>query len=228
MLKGLAMELVCASILRRLTNCPRVVAWAKTQRGVPHVAAGGGSPDITGVFPGTPTSPPFRLLMEVSANRVANEDHFKKQIAGAYKHAEKEAGRFKDVRICALMVNGCRVYSPNQPYRQIYLEFVREKGLDAYSQISIVPLHALDFAVVMGRLFFEIQKRRDPYHWGTIAKALDLLRDAMLHLSAFPNKRTWMVDMLEGAFKGHPHPNPIPKLDDEDDADGDGRDTSGA
>ena len=200
MLKGLTMELLTASILRRITKCHRVVTWAKTLDGEPHVAAGGGYPDITAVFPGGPTWGEFRLLLEVSANRRADKTHFKIQLAGAFKHATKESERFKGIHVYVLLINGCEVFDPEREFHGIYLKFLNDNELTPDSAIRIVPMYAPDFGVATGSLFFEMKEHERYFEPRSLVFALDTLHREFCK-PVIPGARMWMADTFRAGLR---------------------------
>ena len=232
MLKGLTMELLCAAIIRHVGRPQRVVAWARQRDGHPYLAAGAGTPDITAVFPGgslalphvwKDLSGPHRLLLEVSANRQAGEQHFLTQLNGAYKHAKAEVDEHEGITVDVLLINGCPFYDGTKVFHQRYLEFVQENELDEDSTIRIVPMYAPDFAIAMGTLFFEIEGDTSQLGPRRLFSAIRSMLTVILQ-PKLPPEKTWMIDMFVDFFFGRS--TWFPKIE-EDDA-GEGPETSEA
>ena len=76
MLKGLAMELLAASILRHLDAPASVVAWATARNGLPNSAAPGGHPDVIAEYYEWEDAPAFKIIAEVSAMRDMPPDFY--------------------------------------------------------------------------------------------------------------------------------------------------------
>ena len=223
MLKGLTMELLCAAVIRHVGRPQRVVAWARQRDGHPYLAAGAGTPDITAVFPGGSLalphvwkglSGPHRLLLEVSANRQPDENHFLTQLNGAYKHAKAEAKEHGEVTVDVLLINGCPFYDGSKVFHRRYLEFVHENALDEDSAIRIVPMYAPDFAIAMGTLFFEIEGDTEKLGPRPLFIAIRSMLRVILQ-PKLPSKTTWMIDMFVDFFFGRS--NWFPKVEEDED-----------
>ena len=190
--KGLAFELIAASILRHFDRCPWVIANCSSRSGNPNGFAPPGYSDVTAIFPRTRSSMEFAVIAEVSAKREATRFHFLRQIAAAYKHALKEAEAHPGLRVYCLLVNGAEIFQ-NKELHDLYLGFHERKSLTADSDIRIVPFYSLDFAALTGQMAIggDLDKLYcEPW---VIRGALDAISRRMLKPD-LPEARNWMID----------------------------------
>ena len=79
---------------------------------------------------------------------------------------------------------------------------MRENGLDAESDIRIVPMYAPDFGVVTGTLALELTLDELHFDSGVLASALDTLYQAALRPS-LPHDKDWMIKTLLEAIRAN-------------------------
>ena len=194
MLKGLAMELLAASIFRHLDAPGSVIAWATARNGLPNSAAPGGRPDVIAEYYEWEDAPGFKIIAEVSSVRDVTADFYKQQLESALRHARSEVEKSPGSRVYCLVANCGRIAEDEKLYR-LYQEFLRENGLDAESDIRIVPMYAPDFGVVTGTLALKLPLDEMHFDSDVLASALDTLYEAVLRPS-LPHDEDWMIKTL--------------------------------
>ena len=190
--KGLAMELISAAILRHLDKCPWVIANCSSLRGVPNSFAPPGYADVTAIFPRTKRSMEFTILAEVSAKREATRFHFLRQLASAYKHAEKEAEAHPGLLVYCLLVNGARIYQDKELH-EMFLGVLARKELTADSAIRIVPFHSFDFAAIALSLALKWDLETQYCEPWVIRAGFDAVHRSIIQ-PGLPEHRNWMID----------------------------------
>lgn len=195
--KGLTMELLAAAILRHLDKCPWVIANCSSRNGDPNGYAPPEFSDVTAIFPRTTSSMEFTVIAEVSAKREATRFHFLRQLASAYKHAEKEAEAHPGLRVYCLLVNGAKIFQ-DRDLHEMYLEFHERKSLTADSDIRIVPFYWLDFAVMTGEMAMGGDLEKLYCEPSVIRAAFDAVSRRILKPD-LPEARNWMIDMFFGS-----------------------------
>ena len=201
MLKGLAMELLAAGILRHIDAPGSVVAWATARNGVPNSAAPGGHPDVMAEYHEWEGTPAFKIVAEVSAMRDVSPDFYRLQLESALRHAESETEKSPGSRVYCLLAN-CGKIAENEKLYGLYHEFLRENGLDADSDIRIVPMYAPDFGAVTGTLALQLPLDELYFDSGVLSSALDTLYQAALR-PTLPHDKDWMIETLLDAIKAN-------------------------
>lgn len=197
-LKGLSMELLAASILRHLDQCPRVVAPCATRNQQPHTVAQGGVADVSAYFPDPGEGQAFTLLAEVSARRAMPDDKYLDQLERGLKHAQSEWDRHPGSLIYCLMVNGGKIHKDRQLHR-LYLDFIKENQLTADSDIRMVPMYAPDFGFLAGRLGEDLSHGGHHFKPEVLRNALDITYQQVLE-PKLPEDRMWMIDRFYKAI----------------------------
>ena len=197
-LKGLAMELLAASILRHLDSPSRVVAWAQTRDGRPNSTAPRGYPDLATEFPGSDNALAYKILGEVSAKRIMSSDDYGKQLRSALRHAEKQVEESPGTLVYCLLINNGRISDDEALHRQ-YRDFLRDNGLDAKSDIRMVPFYAPDFGVMTGTLADKLTLDEMHFSSSVLSSALDAVYEAILR-PTLPNEENWMIKTFLNAL----------------------------
>ena len=132
-LKGVAMELVCASLMRYLDRCRQIIAHCKTEFGNPHSPAPSGNhPDISGLFPRTPRAQEFTVHMEVSAKRNMSLKKFREQLTWGYNHCVTTRDKYPGLIVYCLLINGAESYKNNR-HHDLYRSFLKR-----HSDVALV------------------------------------------------------------------------------------------
>ena len=198
MLKGLAMELLAASIIRHLDTPASIVAWATAKNGLPNSAAPGGHPDVIAEYHEWEDAPAFKIIAEVSAMRDMTPDFYKQQLESALRHAQSEVKKSPGSRVYCLLAN-CGRIAEDAKLHGLYREFLHENGLNADSDIRIVPMYAPDFGVVTGTLALKLTMDELYFDSGVLASAFDTLYQGVLRPS-LPDDKDWMIETLLAAI----------------------------
>ena len=195
-LKALAMELVCASILRHLDRCPWAIAHCETRAGRPSSYAGPGKADISAVFPRTKVSMEFAIIGEVSAKRDVDDYHYLRQLAQGYNHAEKAIAAHPGLTAYCLLLNGGQIYQ-DKTLHNLYLNFLDRKSLTEDSAIRMVPFYAPDFGALTGTMAENLDIDDELYFEPNLL--LEALEAVYLKIiqPELPTERMWMVNAFQ-------------------------------
>ena len=214
-LKGLALELLAATVLRHLDRCRQVLTWVKTRDGKPNGQAGKGLADAIAIFPRTKTSREFRIVAEVSAKASMTRGDFRDQVRGALKHARAESKKHPGVPIYALIVNNAKFAEDpafKDEFQSEYRRMLKDKELAPDDMVRLVPMNSGDFGMVAARLF-DLPAEDRYFSPEVLSNALDMLHRAVLQ-PVYLEAKTWMVEMflkavhagIEQAKKAAPKP----------------------
>ena len=190
--KGLAMELVSASIMRHLDRPPEVTAWARPRDGRPNLAAGPKKADISIDFPETEQNREFKILAEVKAKKVMTTDDFTDELGGALEHAKTELKKAPELLIYCLVVNGARIYKDVRLH-ELFRGFLQKHSLTPDGSIRMVPMYSPDFGYIAGKISssYDLTERYfEPY---VLCDALDAVCNAIAQ-EELPEERMWMID----------------------------------
>ena len=197
-LKGLAMELLSGSSLRHLDQPSQVTANCEVKKGRPNRVAGAGECDITADFPNDGQSPAFRIVAEVSAKEEMEDKDVEDQLAQALEHAntllEEDPERR---RIYCLVVNNGKIFGTRDLQRR-YRKFAEANSLTADGPIRMVPLHALDFGMIIGSMTTQLDSTY--FKSSVLSNALDTVCEAILDPEP-PNERLWMIETFINAVR---------------------------
>ena len=200
-LKGLAMELLAASILRHMDRCPRVVAWARTRNGMPCRTAPCKTADVTAVFPRTELSRELRVIAEVSAERRMSPGYYLTQMGEALRHGGEEAEKYPGLPVYALVINGAKV-GEDRGYCGLYHSFLESNKDDFADNLRIVPINVDDFNVAMGELFFALGPESRYYSPEVVLQTLNAVYEAVRPTSLPEEiKEGWMSALLLNSVK---------------------------
>ena len=197
-LKGLAMELLAASILRHLDRCPMVVAECATRDKRPHAVAQGGAADVSAYFPCPGEQQEFTLLAEVSAKRNMSRSDYSEQLESGLIHANAEWEGHPGRLIYCLLANNGKIHVDERLHK-VYLDFIKENKLTAESDIRMVPMHAPDFGILAGLMASELSPDKLYFEPEVLRGALDTTYRKILE-PELPGDRMWMIDTFKGAI----------------------------
>ena len=190
-LKGLSMELLCASILRLMDQPRQVNAWVQILGGKPNWAAPAGTVDISARFSETTQSEAFTVVGEVSAWKNMPTTDYLTQLDQGLKHSG-DIAKLNPGRVYCLVVNDRKIHVDRNLHEE-YLRFLEDNSLTAESDIRMVPMYAPDFAVITGRLSYEPDPENLHFDSYVLAAALDTIYQTLLK-PKLPEYRTWMID----------------------------------
>ena len=199
-LKAMAMELVCASLMRYLDRCRQTIAHCKTEFGEPHgPAPSGNHPDISGLFPRTPSAQEFAVHMEVSAKRNMSLKKFREQLTWGYNHCVKTREKYPGLIVYCLLINGAESYKNNR-HHDLYRSFLKQNSLDATSDIRMLPWCAKDFAALTGDMFFDLTPEQIHQGSDVLLAALDAVMQLKTQ-TLLPDDRMWMNQCFRETFQ---------------------------
>ena len=215
-LKGLALELLAATVLRHLDRCRQALTWVKTRDGQPNGQAGKGLADAIAIFPRTKKSREFRIVAEVSAKASMSRGDFRDQVRGALKHARAESDKHPGVPIYALIVNNAKFAEDpafKDEFQSEYRRMLDKDELAPNDMVRLVPMNSGDFGMVAARLFLDLPAEDRYFSPEVLSNALDMLHRAVLQ-PVYLEAKTWMVEMflkavhagIERAKKAAPKP----------------------
>ena len=142
--KALAMELLTSLWLASTDSPKRVVCHCETRHGLPHRFAPPLTHDAEAHY-----EEPFHVLAEVSAKREITRWHYRSQLAHGLKHGRSLAGELNTTQpVYALVINGGRI-DGDRRLREVYREFVEEKGLGDDTQVRALPMCTEHLAIAL-------------------------------------------------------------------------------
>lgn len=201
MLKGLAMELLMAAILRHIDKPPRVVAWAETKDGLPNRHAPSGCADVTAEYPELTNRRPMKVLAEVSAKKEMDPDSYLAQLTSGFKHAQREIEESPDLLVYCLLVNCGRIYEDGALHT-LYRNFLREHELTLDSNIRMVPMYAPDFSTMTGTLASELRLADMYFDPDVLATALDDVYELITRPN-LPSEEEWMIELFVDSIRSN-------------------------
>ena len=190
--KGLAMELVSASIMQHLDKPAAVTAWARPKDGRPNLGAGPGDADISVDFPETEQTRALKILAEVSAKEVVTTDDYVEQLSSALAHAQAELKKVPELLIYCLVVNGAKIHK-DVGLHELFRGFLQKHSLTPDGNIRMVPMYSPDFGYIAGKISssYDLTERYfEPY---VLCGALDAVCNAIAQ-EELPKERMWMID----------------------------------
>ena len=194
--KGLAMEVVVASLLTWLDHPKQVRAYWKINRnGLPNHAAPARKPDL--LFSPMDAQPPFQIVCEVSANRGLNAQSFTKQLESALTHCKKIHGNVGEGVTYGFLVNHGRI-AQSRMMQTVYRRFVKDKQLKRKGPIRLVSMRNRDFASVLRQLRGHGELRFDTR---LLPRALDALHVRLRDKKKIPKGTQWMVKVFVDTIK---------------------------
>lgn len=204
MLKGLAMELICASIIRHLDTPLKVTALAQPRDGKPNSLAPPGEADISADYPKIPQSPKIlqsrdiKVIAEVTAKRKVTTENFLTQLRQGYKHAVEERKKAPDSLIYCLLVNGARIHTDVRLH-ELYRGYLQQKELTPDGDIRIVPMYSKDFSFIAGMLSDRYGLDELYFEPEVLFDALDAVCRGFAE-EELPEKRMWVIHEFMGVI----------------------------
>lgn len=207
MLKGLAMELICASIIRHLDTPLKVTALAQPRDGKPNSLAPRGEADISADYPKIPQSPKtpkilqprdIKIIAEVTAKREVTTENFLTQLDQGHTHAADEREKAPDSLIYCLVVNGAQLHRDVRLH-ELYRGYLQQNELTPDGEIRIVPMYSKDFSLIAGML-------SDRYRLDELYFKPDVLFDALDAVcrgfaeEELPENSMWVIHEFMGVI----------------------------
>lgn len=206
MLKGLAMELLCASVMRHLDTPLKVTAWSQPRNGKPNSLAPPGSTDISAVYPKIPQSRDIKVIAEVTAKRVMTTENFLTQLAQGHRHAADELEKVPDALIYCLLVNGAPIHTDVRLH-ELYRGYLQQNELTPDGNIRIVPMYSKDFSFIAGVLSSTLGFAELYFEPEVLFDALDAVCRGFA-AEVLPEERMWAINEFLGAIaKSEPNGN---------------------
>lgn len=203
--KGLAMEMTMSALLTRMDH-PREVLMngrADEEAECPDGFAGPYLADIV-VTPPTGQGREFRIVCEVSANKVMDDKEYRKQLVSGLDHAKrfrKTEGLDTEVIIYVLVANLKKI-GRDTVLQAIYRSFVKsnEKDLKLMGPIRFVLMRASDMATAMKILNspYEEPLEFESHH---LAEVFDVLHEIMMG-DNIPTDTDWMAQKMVEIIRG--------------------------
>ena len=201
MLKGLAMELNCASIMRHLDTPLKVTAWSQSRDGKPNSLAPSGSTDISADYPKFPQTRDIKVIAEVTAKRVVTTDNFLKQLDQGHKHAAAELEKAPDSLIYCLLVNGAPIHTDVRLH-VLYRGYLQQNSLTPDGNIRMVPMYSKDFSFIAGTLASRVDLDDLYFDPEVLFDALDAVCRGFAD-EVLPGNRMWALIEFLGVIFDH-------------------------
>ena len=198
MLKGLAMELICAAIMRHLDTPLKVTAFAQPRKGKPNSLAPVGYADISADFPKISQPRDVRIIAEVTAKRNVTDENFLTQLRQGHRHAEAELKKAPDSLIYCLLVNGAKIHTDVRLH-ELYRGYLQQKELTPDGDIRMVPMYSKDFSFIAGVLSERLDLEQLYFEPDVLFDALDAVCRGFAQ-QVLPEDRMWAIREFLGVI----------------------------
>ena len=198
MLKGLAMELICAAIMRHLDTPLKVTAFAQPRDGKPNSLAPVGHADIGADFPKISQPRDVRIIAEVTGKRKVTDENFLTQLRQGHTHAVDELKKAPGSLIYCLLVNGARIHTDLRLH-ELYRGFLQQNGLTPDGDIRIVPIYSKDFSFIAGVLSARLDPEQLYFEPDVLFDALDAVCRGFAR-EVLPEGRMWAIHEFLGVI----------------------------